>query len=211
MVKFLKSQLNFALLWSVLVLISAIAGFSITGLLNRNLDDRDYTIRLLLTLLLIGLLIGLGQWLAIRSKIKNGLTWIAATAIGFSVGSFLSFFIVGMVAQSLLGPENRHAGTYQWVEAMTANMMTGIFTGGLQWLTLRRKSTTTLRWLLLSGVSLVAGYMVNVFAVDLFSINDLEFSIRFGIIGGFVFTFSTCAFAELLIPHSKLANDEVLH
>jgi len=175
---------NFAifLLWVFLVSIGALVGCSLPGFLLIDFSDRDLDLMIFWTLLFAGLFIGLGQWIVINLRLKKTWYWIPATSIGYSFGGFV-FFIFDFVGTRLL-----HLDMHYFSEYATL-MATGMFTGVLQWLALKRKTATSLRWSLISGLSLLLGgiaidFMINIntYLADYFYI--LVFGLAIGLFSG---------------------------
>ena len=156
MIKTHKEYFKIFLLWVPLVSIGSLVGLSLGRFLTKNFGDRDFGLTLFIALILVGLFIGLGQWIVINSRLKKVWYWTPATAIGFSFGSFISYFIVSIIGRSLL---HRYYEVYQWIEMPATLMAAGMFTGALQWLALKRRLAESIKWLLVSGLSLTLGFV----------------------------------------------------
>ena len=205
--KLFKTELNFVLLWSTLVFVSTIVGSLISYLLVRNFDDRDYAFGVLLLVFVVGLFIGFGQWTAIMIKSKNIWRWIPATAIGYSVGSFSSFFLLALVGQAFFSLEDQYSDIYQSIQSILMLLVTGIFTGILQWFALGRKGRTSIKWLLVSGLGLVIGFLPTVFPVKDYIPNRMVSSVLVGSVGILLFALLTGIGAVQLIVSPEPSND----
>jgi hypothetical protein len=200
MTKAHKAYFIFLLLWILLVSIGSLVGFSLSSFLIKNFSDRDLGLGVFLLLISVGLFIGLGQWIAINSRLKKVWYWIPATTIGFSFGSFIAYFIIDFIGAGLLHLDTHYFSAYQLSQVIATMMAAGMFTGALQWLALKRKLKTSLIWSLTSGLSLVFGGVVMIFTINARLINYLDSSIF-----GLAFGLFTGLFAEplLLRPESK--------
>ena len=168
-------------------------------------------------LFLLGLLIGLGQWAVINFRLKNVWGWIPATAVGFSLGAYISVFVVSISFIILDFPENpSYIGEYdysayaaystvwdQWFVFMVA-MGAGVFTGALQWPALQREMEPPLKWWLISGLSLAVAYEMEViFHANANTSYSSSFSIPPWVIFGLVYGLMSGAFVEPLLLHDE--------
>jgi len=199
------ASLKFFLLWLSLVSIGYFIGSNLGEFLTRDFDDRDFALASFLLLVLIGLFVGLGQWIAINSKIKSTWQWIPATAIGFSFGGFIAYFFVSLLEMGLMYV-GMYYSAYQWIEMNATLLVTGIFIGALQWIVLKKTLATSLKWLLISGLSLAVGYDVAYYVAQIHSEYFSFGSIQFGAVFVLIFGFVTGAFAERLIIRPRLSS-----
>jgi len=126
-------------------------------------------------LLLTGLFMGFGEWVVINTKIKKAHNWILATLIGFALGSFISFLIFSLISV-IVG---------KWIQMIGSLAGAGLFTGICQWVSLKRKITTSLRWSLVMASSFAIGMGLNSL-IDYSSraTSFIIFSITVGLISG---------------------------
>jgi hypothetical protein len=236
MLKIDKTQFSFFLLWFLIVSICISLGILLANPLGRYLytfnsgpssASNDGTAEeLLAVMLLVGLFMGFGQWVAINTKIKRSYGWILATLIGFSVGSFISSWIFVRILPSFLqdlfvgmwpnffGYGRKYYEVYQQVEAFVMGLGictgTGISTGICQWVALRRNYLSSFKWSAVMTLSFfIGGVLLNFLisldyrseAIRLFSIT--VFSIAVGLISG--------VFAEPLIirPESQVQETAI--
>jgi hypothetical protein len=113
---------------------------------------------------LVGLFMGIGQWIVINTKIKKAYSWILATIIGFSFGVFISFFGFALLA-SVAG---KYYKVFEWVGIIGTLSGAGMVTGFCQWVSLKRKIAGALKWSLVTGLSLVIGFL-PIFLAPFFS------------------------------------------
>lgn len=123
------------LLW-ILWLFVSIVGVTVGLTIGINLMGDDWTFRPLFVLeglTISGLLIGLGQWVLLRTRIKQSWRWIPATAISLPLGIIVGF----------------------WVRNNLIIMSTaaGLFAGLFQWIALDRKVESPFRWIVVSVLS----------------------------------------------------------
>jgi hypothetical protein len=202
-----KTPFNFALLWSTLVLIGAIIGFFLGRFIVRNFDNRHYALSVLVIAFMVSLFIGVGQWLALMIRLRNVWWWIPATLIGYSVGSFVFFFIIAILGQAFFRSDQLYMRLYPWIQFALPLMLTGIFTGALQWFALGRRLSTSLKWLLVSGFGLVIGLLPVVFLANEYAAKKVGSLTLFGIIGIILFALFTGGFAGPVIVNSETNND----
>ena len=203
------TSLKFFLLWLTLVSIGYFIGSNLGDFLTRDFEDRDFALGSFLVLALIGLFVGLGQWIVLNFKIKSIWQWIPATAIGFSCGGFLAYFFISLLGRRLLHLDiylDMYHGAYQWIEMTATLFVTGMFIGALQWIALKKTLITSLKWLLISGLSLAIGYDVAYYIAQTHSEYFSFSSIQFGAIFVLIFGFITGAFAEGLIIRPRFSS-----
>ena len=199
-----KASSTFFLLWFFVVSISIYIGASLSSPLGDFLFslhknsygpgmDRDFE-EILSFIFLVSLLMGLSQWLVINTRSNISLSWIPATAISFTVGSFISFFILAYLSDIFLGLDV----VSFWVAVY---MMAGMGTGVCQWISVNKKLSKSFYWSLITGLSLSSGLflmmVVSNYLTDK-SVSSIAFSVTVGLISGI--------FAEPLIIHSKTDN-----
>src|SRR5688572_28646019 len=80
------------LLWLLVSCIGSAIGFTLGNLATISGPDYYFPLYLLVEISLVGLLIGFGQWMILRTKLKRSWLWIPATTIGLPLGFFIGFF-----------------------------------------------------------------------------------------------------------------------
>lgn len=160
MIQKFKEHFNFTVLWSAFVVISAVIGFSLGIFLVRDIDDHYYfALSVFLFIFVLSFSVGVGQWLALFINLRNFWIWIPLTAIGYSVGSFVFLFILASLGSTFLDYDELYFGAYPWILMTVTLLLTGMFTGCLQWIALGKKLKTSITWSVVSGVSLVIGFL----------------------------------------------------
>jgi hypothetical protein len=205
MLKIEKTQFSFFLLWfptvSVCIYLGTLLAIPLGHYLyihngRSSAASNDGTAEYFLALmLLVGLFMGFGQWVAINTKIKKSYGWILATPTGFSVGCFVSFWIFVRTLPTLFQDISEHYEVYQQVEpfGMWVGICAGtcIFTGICQWVALRRNYLSSIRWSAVMTLSFVIGGVLDILADPSRAVPFIIFSIAVGLISG--------VFAEPLI------------
>ncbi len=160
MVQKFKEGFNFTVLWSAFVVTSAIIGFSLGLFLVRDIDDHYYfALSVFLFIFVLSFSIGTGQWLTFFIKRRNFWSWPLLTAIGYSAGSFVFLFVLTSLGSIFLDYDDLYFGAYPWILTTLTLLLTGMFTGCLQWIALGKKLKTSTTWSVVSGVSLVIGFL----------------------------------------------------
>ena len=188
-----KTHIKTLLLWFPLVSISIYIGILLSSPLGEFLHDlrgigtsaSDDGIweKVLSFLFLVGLFMGVSQWLVINTRLKRAYYWIPGTVIGFSVSGLILYIVVILLANIL---PIFHIGYYpvgEWASDI-AFIFAGMFTGVFQWLFLKRKLAGSLKWLLTTGLSYTVGALLGVFFSEESSMAPLFFSLGFGFISG---------------------------
>ncbi len=205
MLKIEKTHFSFFLLWFPTVSVCIYLGTLLAEPLGHYLyihngrgssASNDGTWEGLIALmLLVGLFMGFGQWIAINTRIKKSYGWILATPIGFSVGSFISFWIFVRILPNLFQNVSEHYEVYQRVEefiewvGICAGI--GIFTSVCQWVVLRRNYLSSFKWAAVTSLSFVIGGVLAILFDPGRTVPFIIFSITVGLISG--------VFAEPLI------------
>jgi len=218
MLKIKKHISSFFLLWFTVVTISIGVAILLASLLEEfayNHNGMSYSASndgffeyILSLLILIGLFMGLGQWIVISTKIKKAYSWILATLIGFFVGSFVSFFIFAFVGEMLPIPD-KYYSIIELIQMIGTLMGAGMLTGACQWVSLKRKLAHSLKWSLVSGLSFVIGilpmFFVQGYTVNFPIVREISIIASVGlvaIISGY--------FVEPLIIHPKIEHETVI-
>jgi uncharacterized membrane protein (UPF0182 family) len=108
-------------------------------------------------LLSVGFFMGLGQWLVINAKIKRVYGWILATLIGFSAGSFISFIFFAFISSIIKYDYHRF---FDLLSIIGTGAGAGIITGICQWISLRRKMASAIKWSLVMALSFTISIII---------------------------------------------------
>lgn len=109
---------RFWLLWG-----AAFLGFPIAGLLSNLLGGVNTPVQAILAGLIAGAVLGVAQWLVLRSVLPLPIIWVAATSIGMAFGL--------AVGTAVLGSET--SGN----ELLLRALITGLSIGFAQWFVFR--------------------------------------------------------------------------
>jgi len=211
MFKTQKAYFSIFLLWFPIVSISIYIGVLLSQPLGELLyanngmsysASNDGVLESTLSLLLLlGLFMGAGQWFVLNTKIKKAYFWIPATIIGLIFGSFISFIIIILVGDVLLNLGRHHYEVDVWIQGVTLLMTTGMIAGVFQWISLKRKLATSLKWSLVTGLSFTFSIIFS-FIVDPYPTGNKFVSPTFSIFLGLI----TGIFVEPLIFRSEIEN-----
>jgi hypothetical protein len=146
----------FLLFWTIVTLIGVAIGLSVVPILNLDFFP----------LVIIGLVIGLGQWVLLRRKILYSGWWVLASGVGFAIAGIGDGAIV--------------------IESLYTGVVYGIVAGIGQWLILRRQVANSTIWIAFCafgwGVAWVIGLLLGL--SDDWSIGIWLFGLIFGVLGG---------------------------
>jgi hypothetical protein len=188
-----KTHIKTFLLWFPLVSISIYIGLLLSSPLGEFLhnlrgvapsaSDDGFVEGNLALLFLVGLLMGVSQWLVINTRLKNVRNWISATLIGFSVSGFTFYMLAVLLASILSIFDVGYYPVDQWAQ-VSAVMVAGMFTGAFQWLSLKRQLAGSIKWSLITGLSFSIGAILGVLFSREQSMSPIFFSLGFGFISG---------------------------
>lgn len=189
--KFIKS---IWLPWTLVSCAGSIVGFTL---------GRGYG---LWKLSLVGLMMGLGQWLILRSRLTAIWGWIPATILGLPLG-FLVSFLISDVISSIFANEPVRV----FIMSGTAGLITSI----IQWLALQRKMRNALRWLVASALSWGTGITITGYIVEGY-LSSIElgqlFSPIIGLfIGAFVGIISGVFIESSILPTDQKGTDSYVN
>ena len=146
---------------------------------------------------LSGLLIGIGQWTVLRTKLPSTWLWILATAVGFPVGILLGTIDLIALGWTIQFP-------YVWTTHLFIASVTGAVIGLLQWLALYKKFDGAGRWVFVSAVSWGVGLTT---ALSVFGTNQSNFG--FGILLGMLVGAISGAFVESVLGQPGLTHESI--
>ena len=153
-------------LWTLVTSIGSAVGFTIGGSLGGFFSDYYLPLFILVTFAICCLFMSFGQWMILRTKLTRAWGWMPATTFGLPLGFFIGFWVNEFLPRSLYVNE--------WIETWIMAGIAGVFTGLIQWLTLRRKLKDSLKWILMSALSWAVGINVTGFLFETY-LSNLDF------------------------------------
>jgi len=226
MLKIKKHISSFFLLWVIVVSV----GITTATLLASPLGDLIFKLRgeewsqwndgssenAFALIFLMGLFVAFGQWIVINTKLKKAYNWIPATFFGFLIGGIISSFIWGMLYQIGLAllpspPKWMDYFSYYYPIAnqildFATPMTTGMIAGMFQWVSLKRKVANSLKWSVITGLSLAIGILPMSLVPRLAQRNYPIIGIITGIVSVLLITSISGYFAESLIIRPAIDN-----
>jgi len=139
-----RAEWGFVLRWVLATTIGWVVGFAICEAVVKPIVDALTNFRS--DGAVIGIAIGIGQWLALNRRINRTRWWILASVIGFGVGKS----VADPVAQAVPGLLGSAFG----------GLAIGLFLGVTQWLVLRRHVPKARWWILANAVAWSAGWSI---------------------------------------------------
>jgi hypothetical protein len=133
---------RFWMFWGV-----AFLGMPVAGFLANLVGPVDTAGRASLAGAIAGAVLGLVQWLVLRSRLPVPLWWIVATSAGMAVGLTLSTVFLG----------SETAGN----PLLWRALLTGVCIGLAQWLVVRPILPQSVVWIAVVGVAWVIGWFVT--------------------------------------------------
>ncbi len=148
-----------------------------------------------------GLLIGIGQWAILRTRLHKTWLWIPATAVGIPLG-----LVIGVIDLSVLSLTIDFQ--YAWIGFLLMASLAGTIIGGLQWLALYRSLDGASRWVFVSVLSWGIGITLALYIFSAYYDGGLD--LGFGILIGAVVGAISGAFVEstLINPDLKPESNE---
>lgn len=108
--------------------------------------------------LLVGAVLGAGQWLELRRRVVRAWPWIPATCLGMGIGLAAGVVLVEQVGNRIIGEQIRFVALglgAQVLALAVVGLVTGLCVGAAQWLSvLRRHGAPALRWIAVSSAAL---------------------------------------------------------
>lgn len=138
-----RADWSLGLRWVVATTVGWVIGFTICEFLKATVEflahpPTDGAV--------IGIAIGIGQWLALKKWIKGSGWWIPASIVGFGVGKDVG----DLVTQAIPGA----------VGSGLDGLALGTSIGLAQWLVLRRHAARAWWWILASAIAWAVGWSV---------------------------------------------------
>ena len=161
-------------------LLANMLGFAALGVLIITFPSLMRIPGMIVSFLLIGLPIGLAQWIGLRRILKTSIAWI----ISIPIGILLAFLITRVIPDSLWpGMDDESIAGLT-----TAYLIVGFAIGLPQWLILRRQLARSSIWLLGSSIAVGASFwlilatdLVNQSGVIAYIVGALVYSIVTGL------------------------------
>jgi len=160
-------------------------------------DSYKWTTIVPVSLVIIGILLGIGQWIILRTHLKNMWAWIPLTAIGFLLGLFLGLYL-----------GDRFDSGY-WNPSMP--IAVGTVLGITQWPVIAKQVTRSILWIPMSIISWTIGLGITLVVFDHFTTNyilvnySLEFGAGLGLLCGILVGSISGIF---LISHIRMSRDK---
>jgi hypothetical protein len=143
--KVARNEFGLWLGWTLATAAGMLLGFLPLALFVNELDLG--LVRVIVPLL-AGMLVGLLQWIVLRSFLTYSQDWILTGAAGWSVGFALGLILIQFLARSLLG-------------ALLGYLLFGALVAVVQWPILRREIPNILPWLVASMLGWGAGFFIS--------------------------------------------------
>lgn len=143
--------------WTLATAAALVLGFALPALVINNVE---LGIARIVLPLLAGFLVGLFQWLALRSYLTHSADWIlhggASWALAFALGLLLIETLSGSVFGTILG-----------------YLLFGVILAVVQWPVLRREIPQVLPWVLANVIGWGLGALLSQLALNLFVAGDV--------------------------------------
>lgn len=148
--KLIRNEWKLWLGWTLTTGLGLLIGFLPSGFLAQAFG---LGLARVLSPLLAGILIGMGQWLILRNYLSDCSQWIpaagAAWAIGYAVGIYIFQIFPPGLEYGLLGV-----------------ILFGLVAGGLQWPLLRREIPQIVPWLLANVLGWTLGFLLSLWVTN---------------------------------------------
>ena len=148
--KLIHNEWKLWLGWTLTTGLGLLLGFLPSGILAESLG---LGLARVISPLLAGILIGMGQWLILRDYLTACSQWIpaagAAWAIGYAAGIYIFQILPPGMGYGLLGV-----------------ILFGLIVGGVQWPILRREVPQILPWLLANVLGWALGFVLSLFVTN---------------------------------------------
>lgn len=143
--KVARNEFGLWLGWTLATAAGMLLGFLPLALFVNELDLG--LVRVIVPLL-AGVLVGLLQWLVLRSFLTYSEDWILTGAAGWSVGFALGLILIEIIARSLLG-------------ALLGYILFGALVAAVQWPVLRREIPNIWPWVLANILGWGLGFFIS--------------------------------------------------
>lgn len=161
-----------AIRWSLLTMAGLAAGILAALLLG---DPIGAVVGMILVTpaltLLVGAVLGAGQWLDLRRRVVRAWPWIPATCFGMGIGLAVGVVVVEQVGNSIAGQQINIVRLGIGARALSlavVGLVTGLSVGAAQWLAvLRRHGSPAARWIAASAAALGIAFPAAGLIVDL--------------------------------------------
>lgn len=119
---------------------------------------------------MVGLVLGGTQWLELRRRVRPAGWWIAASAVGLSIGLLGGVAIVEQIGRGVTGGQvNLRSMGSGWVVASFAvvGVVSGVLLGLMQWLAFRRFGLPGAFWVATSTLAMSAALVTGSLVAEL--------------------------------------------
>jgi len=189
-----KPSKSFWLSWILATIFSFAIGLPLGGISFTFFDEYHEGHALLGLITIISAVIGLGQWIVLRTRLVRAWIWIPSTAIGGPLGFTIGYWVSRIVLGLSLSYKD------QWKDAFLLSSIAGLIIGVLQWLAVARNVKGSFQWIFVSALSWGIGITVLGSIDDFMIAHKIDFgyfnpAIIVIVLGGLVGTI-TGAFVE---------------
>lgn len=143
--------------WTLATALGIILGYLPMALVIGTID---MGVALVLVPIIAGVILGLAQWLVLRSYVVGSQDWVLNNAVGWVVGFALGLFIVQALAQTSLS-------------ALVGFIAFGIIVALFQWPVLRREIPHLFTWIVANVIGWTLGAFISQLAGNLFFQNSV--------------------------------------
>ncbi len=150
----LSDSTNLLIFWILVTILAPIVSTEV-ALVSVNDMSVHWTVTLLIELIVWGILLGVGQWAILRTRLKKVWLWIPFTAIAFPCS-----YVFGPLV---------HDGRDDY---LIMSMVPGIVLGIFQWLVLYKKVKNSIWWIPASILSWTIGIFFSEEYYDLISLEQ---------------------------------------
>lgn len=147
-----RNEFGLWLGWTLATVVGMLLGF-LLAIPLVNLLDLEWA-RIMVPLL-TGFIIGLSQWMALRSYLIDATDWILAGGTSWAVGYALGLFLINALANTVLG-------------GLVGYVLFGLIVAIVQWPVLRREIPNVWAWILANVVGWTLGFYLSQVSLDIF-------------------------------------------
>lgn len=157
--------------WSLLTMVGLAAGVLMALVLGEPIEAVVGMILVTPALtLLVGVVLGISQWLDVKHRVARARSWILATCLGLGAGLALGAVIVELTGRFVTGEQlsivRLGVGT-RALSLLVLGVTAGLCMGAAQWLAvLRRHGSPASRWIGVSALALGFAFSASSLLVD---------------------------------------------
>lgn len=181
--------------WTLATAVSLILGITIAGFLVPSiyyciLYDYAYAFEARVGIvfgiagLVVGSIVGVGQWLVVRGQIRRAVGWIWATIIGLGLGNAVGLVVLEdlrfmIMRRAPMWPTTSGDGRWTILFWAVAGALCGLILGAAQWLVFRRQVQHAGWWVVANtigwAVAAPVGQLTGAAVADIFFRDNLNF------------------------------------